>query len=306
MSPGPAGRCRRRRAAPTARCTASGGGARGRRAQGRAPRAWGSACGRRRWTGQRRRGRRAAAAAGPADRRAGGPARALRDEHAARRSSRPSPTIQRTQFGGWPWPPTTRCTWRAARAAGGAVRAPGTPHNARPTSRSACSPTFPPPVPPVLHRAKATSMARPSARPGRQRHLDDASRERCWRATPPPSCTRTVSTPCLAPIARAEGLWIEDLRGRRYHGFPRQQRAPPGSWPSRRCWPPSSRQLDELSFAPRRFAPLRAVELAEALGERFRALTGQPARLLFTTGGSDAVEVALKLARAATGRFKTI
>ena len=74
----------------------------------------------------------------------------------------------------------------------------------------------------------------------------------------------------------------------------------------RRSSPPSSGQLDELSFAPRRFAPLRAVELAEALGERFQALTGHKGRVLFTTGGSDAVEVALKLARAATGRFKTL
>ena len=73
-----------------------------------------------------------------------------------------------------------------------------------------------------------------------------------------------------------------------------------------RSSPPSSAQLDELSFAPRRFAPLRAVELAEALNAKFRALTGQAGRVLFTTGGSDAVEVALKLARAATGRFKTL
>jgi 4-aminobutyrate aminotransferase len=65
-------------------------------------------------------------------------------------------------------------------------------------------------------------------------------------------------------------------------------------------------QLDALSFAPRRFASVRAVELAEALGARFRALTGHDAKLLFTTGGSDAVEVALKVARAATGRFKTL
>ena len=48
------------------------------------------------------------------------------------------------------------------------------------------------------------------------------------------------------------------------------------------------------------------MELAEALGRRFQALTGQPGRVLFTTGGSDAVEVALKLARAATGRYKTL
>src|SRR6185369_6464260 len=65
-------------------------------------------------------------------------------------------------------------------------------------------------------------------------------------------------------------------------------------------------QLDELSFAPRRFANEVAVELAEALGARFKALTGSAGKVLFTTGGSDAVEVAIKLARAATGRFKTL
>ncbi|MFO1270549.1 MAG: aspartate aminotransferase family protein [Rubrivivax sp.] len=135
-------------------------------------------------------------------------------------------------------------------------------------------------------------------------HLDEASRALLARDAAV-FLHQSVSTPCLAPIARAEGLWIEDLAGRRYmdfhgnnvhhlgHGHPEVLAA-------------VKRQLDELSFAPRRFAPVRAVELAERLSEHFRALTGQPGRLLFTTGGSDAVEVALKLARAATGRFKTL
>src|SRR5262249_43377703 len=65
-------------------------------------------------------------------------------------------------------------------------------------------------------------------------------------------------------------------------------------------------QLDELSFAPRRFANDVAVRLAEALGAHFKALTGVAGKVLFTTGGSDAVEVAIKHARAATGRFKTL
>jgi 4-aminobutyrate aminotransferase len=44
-----------------------------------------------------------------------------------------------------------------------------------------------------------------------------------------------------------------------------------------------------------------------ALAERLGSLTGgELGRVLFTTGGSDAVEVALKIARAATGRFKTL
>jgi 4-aminobutyrate aminotransferase len=116
---------------------------------------------------------------------------------------------------------------------------------------------------------------------------------------------QSVSTPCLSTIRHAEGLWIEDLAGRRYmdfhgnnvhhlgHGHPEVIAA-------------IKAQLDALSFAPRRFVPERVVELAEALNAKFRALTGQAGRVLFTTGGSDAVEVALKLARAATGRFKTL
>lgn len=61
-------------------------------------------------------------------------------------------------------------------------------------------------------------------------------------------------------------------------------------------------QLDALPFAPRRFTNEVSVELAE----RLAALVPFPAKVLFTTGGSDANEVALKIARAATGRFKTV
>ncbi len=135
-------------------------------------------------------------------------------------------------------------------------------------------------------------------------HLDGPSRDLLARDSAA-FLHQSVSTPCLSPIVKAEGLFIEDMAGRRYldfhgnnvhhlgHGHPEVLRA-------------VKTQLDELSFAPRRFASLRAVELAEALGERFRALTGSAGRVLFTTGGSDALEVAVKLARVATGRFKTL
>ena len=116
---------------------------------------------------------------------------------------------------------------------------------------------------------------------------------------------QSVSTPCLAPIVKAEGVFIQDMSGRRYldfhgnnvhhlgHGHPEVLAA-------------IKSQLDELSFAPRRFVSERSVELAEALSQRFEALTGQAGRILFTTGGSDAVEVAIKLARMVTGRYKTL
>lgn len=113
---------------------------------------------------------------------------------------------------------------------------------------------------------------------------------------------QSVSTPCLSTIARAEGAFIEDTQGHRYldfhgnnvhhigYGHPRLKAA-------------ISQQMDELPFAPRRFACEPATALAKKLGE---LAPGNLSKVLFTTGGSSAVEVALKIARAATGRHKTI
>ena len=65
----------------------------------------------------------------------------------------------------------------------------------------------------------------------------------------------------------------------------------------------SSAQLNELCFAPRRYTCTPAVELAEKLIEISPAGLD---KVLFAASGSDAVEMALAYARAATGRFKTI
>ena len=114
--------------------------------------------------------------------------------------------------------------------------------------------------------------------------------------------SQSVSTPCLNAIAKAEGIWIEDFRGRRYmdfhgnnvhhigYGHPRLKRA-------------IAEQMNELPFAPRRYACKEAIALAQKLGA---IAPGDLAKVLFTTGGSDAIEVAVKIARAATGRFKTL
>ena len=112
---------------------------------------------------------------------------------------------------------------------------------------------------------------------------------------------QSLSSPCVSTIAKAEGIWIEDTAGRRFmdfhgnsvhhigYGHPRLIKA-------------IKDQLDALPFSPRRFTNDVSTELAERLG----ALAPWPAKVLFTTGGSDAVEVAMKIARAATGRFKTL
>jgi 4-aminobutyrate aminotransferase len=145
-----------------------------------------------------------------------------------------------------------------------------------------------------------------------------SSRRRQWQAEHLDATTRdlldrdaraflhqSVSTPCLNGIRKAEGIWIEDLAGRRYMDFHGNNVHHVG-YAHPHVIGAIKRQLDELSFAPRRFANDVAVELAEALGARFRSLTGAAGKVLFTTGGSDAVEVAIKHARAATGRFKTL
>ncbi len=113
---------------------------------------------------------------------------------------------------------------------------------------------------------------------------------------------QSVSTPCLNAVARAEGIWIEDTAGRRYmdfhgnnvhhigYGHPRLKAA-------------IAAQMDALPFAPRRYA----CEPATALARKLAQITpGDLSKVLFTTGGSDAVEVAIKLARTATGRFKVL
>jgi 4-aminobutyrate aminotransferase len=113
---------------------------------------------------------------------------------------------------------------------------------------------------------------------------------------------QSVSTPCLSAIRRAEGLWIEDTAGRRYMDF-HGNNAHHIGYGHPRLIAAIKQQLDELPFAPRRFTCEPAIDLARRLVE-----ISPPGldKVLFTTGGSDAVEIALKIARAATGRFKTV
>ncbi len=113
---------------------------------------------------------------------------------------------------------------------------------------------------------------------------------------------QSVSTPCLSAIAKAEGIWIEDLDGRRFMDFHGNSAHHIG-YGHPRLAAAVKAQIDALPFAPRRFT----CEPAVALAEKLAALAPEGLeRALFTTGGSDAIEVALKVARAATGRFKTI
>jgi 4-aminobutyrate aminotransferase len=141
----------------------------------------------------------------------------------------------------------------------------------------------------------------PERRAWAQRNLDSAARK-LLAEDEQYFLRQSVSTPCLNAIVKAEGIFIEDTAGRRamdFHGnnvhhigygHPRLKRA-------------IAEQMDALPFTPRRYTS----EPAVALGKKLAEITpGNLSKVLFTTGGSDAIEVAIKIARVATGRFKTL
>lgn len=113
---------------------------------------------------------------------------------------------------------------------------------------------------------------------------------------------QALSTPCLDVVTHAEGAWLTDMAGRRFldfhgnavhqlgHGHPRVVAA-------------VRAQLDTLPFSPRRYTNRAAIELAERLAAVAPVDRG---RVLFAPGGTAAIGMALKLARAATGRHKTL
>jgi 4-aminobutyrate aminotransferase len=103
-------------------------------------------------------------------------------------------------------------------------------------------------------------------------------------------------------LKRCSGSVIEDLQGRRmldFHGNNVHQ----VGFGHPRVIEAITRQMQELSFCTRRYTNRPAIQLAKKLTE---LAPGNLNRVLFTPGGTSAIGMALKLARAATGRHKTI
>jgi len=113
---------------------------------------------------------------------------------------------------------------------------------------------------------------------------------------------QSLSTPCLNVIRASNGIYLEDLQGRKImdfhgnsvhqvgHGHPRVIAA-------------IKQQLDSIPFCPRRYTNQVAIDLARRLVEL--APDGLN-KILFAPGGTSAIGMALKLARYATNRHKTI
>jgi 4-aminobutyrate aminotransferase len=113
---------------------------------------------------------------------------------------------------------------------------------------------------------------------------------------------QTLSTPCLHSIEKAEGCYIYDTEGKAYLDFHGNNVHHVG-YGNPKVKQRIMAQMDALPFCPRRYTNATAIELAEKLVARSM---GTLSRVLFAPGGSLAMGMALKLARAATGRHKTI
>ena len=114
---------------------------------------------------------------------------------------------------------------------------------------------------------------------------------------------QALSTPVLNVLSRAEGVYIEDMEGNRYldmHGNGVHN----AGFNNPQVADAVRRQLDEgMTFCPRRYTNLPAVDLAEKLAE---ITPGVLSKSLFCPGGSEAIEMAITLAKQVTGHFKTI
>ena len=113
---------------------------------------------------------------------------------------------------------------------------------------------------------------------------------------------QSLSTPCMNALKGANGAWIEDIEGRKYLDFHGNNVHQVG-YGNRDVVEAVKRQLDELPFCPRRYTNRTAVEFAKKLA----SLTpGNLNKMLFAPGGAEANSMAIKLARLATGKYKTI
>ncbi len=113
---------------------------------------------------------------------------------------------------------------------------------------------------------------------------------------------QVLSTPCLDVLSGASGSSLTDFQGREFLDFHGNNVHSVGH-AHPRVIDAIKTQLDQLSFCPRRYTNIPAIALARRLAE---LAPGKLNKVLFCPGGTEAIGIAQKLVRVATGRYKTI
>ena len=150
-------------------------------------------------------------------------------------------------------------------------------------------------------RAEGDINLSPRRRQWSGQHLDDATRAMLDEDARL-FLHQSLSTPCLNALQGSHGIYLEDVQGRKimdFHGNSVHQ----VGYGHPRVIEAIKAQLDELPFCPRRYTNRVAIDLARRLVELAPADLD---KLLFAPGGTSAIGMALKLARYASGRHKTI
>lgn len=113
---------------------------------------------------------------------------------------------------------------------------------------------------------------------------------------------QSLSSPCLDVLRHCEGPHIENIDGKKYLDFHGNNVHQLGfSHP--KLVEKLNEQLNSLTFSTRRYTNETAINFAEKLAS---LLPSDLNRTLMTPNGSSAIGIALKLARAVTGRFKVV
>ncbi len=113
---------------------------------------------------------------------------------------------------------------------------------------------------------------------------------------------QSLSTPCLNALKGASGSWIEDVEGRKYLDFHGNSVHQVG-YGHPKVVEAVKQQLDLLPFCPRRYTNEPSIRLAERLGV---LAPGKLNKVLFAPGGTNAIGIAMKIARIATGKHKVV
>ncbi|HWD40424.1 MAG TPA: aspartate aminotransferase family protein [Fimbriimonas sp.] len=113
---------------------------------------------------------------------------------------------------------------------------------------------------------------------------------------------QSLSTPCLNALRSTNGSWIEDVEGRRYLDFHGNSVHQVG-YGHPKVVAAIKKQLDVMPFCPRRYTNEPAIRLAEKLAD---LAPGKLNKVLLAPGGTNAIGIALKLARLATGKHKVV